>query len=375
MLTPPLVTPYTPCMATNQQSTRQLLGKIANFPCLYRHKLNGTYYGIKKFAGKRKEHSLQTTDRKIAERKLAKWVKSLDKIDSEAEKTTLNQLLEKLVALRKGKSDSTNETDASIIKRFKAEWKHGLDIRVSQIKPSHLDEWLAKQEGRVKNTTYNRYCSLLKQLFEIALADRMIIESPFSAVKTRWKKPQKPKRFVPTQEQFEAIVNEIREQPLNAEAEESADFIEFLGSAGLGQAEASSLTFGDIDWARGFLQIKRQKTQERFIVPIYDHLRPLLERLLKKHGNNPSPETHVFKIKDARKSLLAACERLGFLKFTQRNIRAVLIRRLWQSKVDVKLISKWQGHQDGGRLILNTYTEVFGANDDEYIKAELAKVK
>jgi hypothetical protein len=48
---------------------------------------------------------------------------------------------------------------------------------------------------------------------------------------------------------------------------------------------------------------------------------------------------------------------------------------LWQAKVDVKLISKWQGHQDGGRLILNTYTEVFGDNDDEYIKAELAKVK
>ena len=139
-MTPLFVTPICHplhfCMASNQQSTRQLLGKIAYVPCLYRHKLNGTYYGIKKFAGKRKEHSLQTTDRKIAERKLAHWVKSMDKVDSEAEKTTLGQLLEKLVAARKGKSASTNETDASIIKRFKAEWKYGLDVRVSQIKPS-----------------------------------------------------------------------------------------------------------------------------------------------------------------------------------------------------------------------------------------------
>ncbi len=43
--------------------------------------------------------------------------------------------------------------------------------------------------------------------------------------------------------------------------------------------------------------------------------------------------------------------------------------------MDVKLIAKWQGHNDGGRLILNTYTEVFGDNDADYVSAELAKVK
>jgi hypothetical protein len=120
-------------MATNQQSTRQLLEKIPNYPCLYRHRLNASYYGIKKVSGKRKEHSLQTTDRKIAERKLAEWVKSLDKIDSIAEKTTLRQLIAKFTASRQGKSDSTRATDSSIINRFEAEWKHGLDIRVMAI--------------------------------------------------------------------------------------------------------------------------------------------------------------------------------------------------------------------------------------------------
>jgi integrase len=362
-------------MATNQKSTRQLLDKIQKFPCLYRHTLNGTYYGIKKISGKRKEHSLQTIDRKIAERKLAAWIKDLDKIDTTAEKTTLNQLLDKFVAGRNGKSDSTGATEASIVKLFKAEWQQGLDIRVSQIKPSHLDEWLAKQEGRLKHSSYNRYCSLLKQLFEIAVADRMIIESPFLGVKTRWKRPQKPRRFVPTQEQFQTIVADIRAQRFNAEAEDSANFVEFLGLAGLGQAEASSLVWGDVNWTQNVLHIKRHKTQERFQVPIYEWLKPLLERLQKDYPSPPTPETKVFKILDARKALAAACVRLKFHKFTQRNIRAALIRRLWQSGVDIKLISKWQGHQDGGKLILNTYTEVFGANDDEYIKSELAKVK
>ena len=374
-MTPRLVTPYTLYMATNQQSTRQLLEKIPNFPCLYRHTLNANYYGIKKVSGKRKEHSLQTTDRKIAERKLAEWIKNLDKIDSTAEKTTLKQLLAKFVASRQGKSDSTKATDASIAKRFEAEWKHGLDIRISLIKPSHLDEWLAANESRIENTTYNRYCDFLKALFEIAVVDRMIIESPFEGVKTRWKKPTKPKRFVPTQEQFQAIVANIRGQRFNADANDSADFVEFLGTAGLGQAEASSLTWGDVDWAQNYLHIKRHKTQARFQVPIYDWLKPLLTKLETSYASPPAPSTNVFKIKDAKKALAAACKRLVFHQFTQRNIRASLIRRLWQSAVDIKLISKWQGHQDGGKLILNTYTEVFGANDDEYIKAELAKVK
>jgi len=67
-LIPPIVTPYDFFMGddvkTPRLSTRQLLGKIPNVPGLYRHTINGTYYGIKKISGKRKEHSLDTTDRK-----------------------------------------------------------------------------------------------------------------------------------------------------------------------------------------------------------------------------------------------------------------------------------------------------------------------
>jgi hypothetical protein len=47
-------------------STRQLLGKIPNFPGLYRHSVNDIYYGCKKVAGKWKDHFLDTTDRKRA---------------------------------------------------------------------------------------------------------------------------------------------------------------------------------------------------------------------------------------------------------------------------------------------------------------------
>jgi len=360
------------------KSTRQLLEKIPNHPCLFRHKINSTYYGIKKIGGKRKEHSLQTDDRKIAERKLAEWIKSLDKIDTESAKTTLAQLLEKFVSVRSGMRPSTVKTDASIIKSFKAHWKHGLDIRVSAIKPSMIDQWLAVVEPDLMNSSYNRFTQFIKQLFDMAVRDRIIVESPHASLRNTWKKPQKPIRLVPTDEQFNAIVADVRSQHLNAKVRDSADFIEFLGLAGLGQAEASWMRWKHIDLNKGQygeMAVRRMKTGELFYVPIYPHLKPFLKRLYDSHPKQPDSNDKVFKIRDARKALENACKRLKLPHFTQRSIRAYLIRRLWQSRVDLKLIAKWQGHQDGGKLLMNTYTEVFGANDGEYVNSELAKIK
>ena len=362
-------------MAINHQSTRQLLDKIPSLPCLYRHTVNGTYYGVKKVSGKRKEHSLGTTDRKLAERRLKQWIDDFEKVDASASRITLGTLLDKFVVAHQGQSAKTQATNSAIITVLKSTWQPGLDLRVSEIKPSHLNEWLAQHEARLKNTTYNRYCGFLKQLFEIAVLDRIIAESPLLGVRTRWKKPQKPIRHVPTQEQFAAIVANIRAQKFSAEAKETADFVEFLGLAGLGQAEAGSLVWGDVDFERERITIRRQKTQAVFHVPIYPHLKDFLGRLAGEFEATPALDTKVFKIKDAKKALHGACQRLGLKHFTQRNIRQVLIRRLWKSGVDYKLISKWQGHQDGGKLILDTYTEVFGDDDDGYEQAQLAKIQ
>jgi integrase len=361
-------------MSQNRKSTRQLLAKIPNVPCLYRHKLNETYYGVKKAGRKRKEHSLGTTDRKLAERRLKTWIDDLDRIDARAAKITIAALMEKFLAANKGRAEKTRATNQSIINVFKQTWHHGLNMQVGEIKPSHLNEWLAQHEGRLKNTSYNRYAGFLKQLFEIAIEDRMIAKSPFEVVKTKWKKPQKPIRYVPTIDQFYAIVKDIRLQKHNDNAEDSSDFIQFLGEAGVGQAEASSLTKGDVDWPRKRIRFRRHKTQALFYVPIYNHLKPMMEKLVNRCGADASLETKLFRIKDAKKALAAACHRLEFKNFSQRNIRQVLIRRLWQSGVDYKLISKWQGHQDGGKLIMDTYTEVFGDSDSDYENAQIDKI-
>ena len=57
--------------------------KVADFPGLYRHARSGRYYACKKLGGIRRERSLGTCDRKIAERRLKDWIGSLDKVDAE----------------------------------------------------------------------------------------------------------------------------------------------------------------------------------------------------------------------------------------------------------------------------------------------------
>ena len=346
--------------------------KVANCTGLYKHSTTGRYYATKKKDGKRYECSLRTADRKIAERRMKEWVANLDKVDAEVEKTTLKQLAAQLVAINEGKAGSSRSVIRLVLQEIQSRW--GMQTQVRDIRPSQIDEYLAGRGRDFKNTSYNRYAGVLKQLFELAVGDRIIAESPFERVRTPWKKPQTPIRNIPTIAQFEAIVASIRSQRCAKYAQDSADFIEFLGLAGLGQAEAWALTWGDVDWVRNQIQIRRHKTDVRFQIPIYPHLRPLMERMYKKAGKTAVPGARVFKFRNGKKALDGACARLGFKHFTQRNLRQCLIMRLWKAGVDRKLIAKWQGHQDGGQLILETYTEVFGDDDDAYEQQQLARL-
>ena len=42
----------------------------------------------------------------------------------------------------------------------------------------------------------------------------------------------------------------------------------------------------------------------------------------------------------------------------------MFITRAIQKGVDVKVIAEWQGHKDGGKLILGTYSHVFDSHSN-----------
>jgi integrase len=331
-----------------------LNGKIGMFQkvgeCLYRYSPNGVYYARVKRDGKEIKRSLRTTDRELAKRELAQFKHEQRQIDRSQGRLTLAELCDRYIKTVEHQKPKTLKQKAYVVARIKRDWPTGRLVQVAKIKPSDVDLWLAR--FHLGAASRNLHIQCVKDVLDLAVRDRVIPISPARHLK--YSKREKPIRHTPTFEQFKAIIADVRAQVFNADAQDSADFLEFLGLAGLGQAEASSLTRADVDFEADRIITFRHKTSTGFAVPIFPQLRPLLERLCEGKSNNDS----IFKIRDAKKALAGACRRLGLPAFTQRSLRRMFITRAIEQGVDVKVIAEWQGHKDGGKLILDTYSHV-----------------
>jgi integrase len=332
---------------TDKQSLFQKVG-----PCLYRYLPNGVYYGRFKVDGKEIRCSLETTDRKLAERTLAKKKEQQSQIDRSKSKMTLAELCDVYLKTVQHQKPKTIERKALVVQRIKTGWPTGSQTQVSKIRPTDISLWLGPYKfGPVSR---NLHLAGIKDILTMAVGDGIIAHSPAANLKKV--KLDKPIRRTPTFEQFQRIVESIRSQKFNGhDADESADFVEFIGLAGLGQAEASALTWDDIDWRREQIITFRHKTKAGFAIPLYPQLRPLLER---KRAQRQQGVDRVFKIDNAKKAITAACKRLKLLAFSHRSFRRMFITRAIERGVDVKVIAQWQGHKDGGKLILETYSHV-----------------
>jgi hypothetical protein len=99
---------------------------------------------MKEIVGKRKEHSLETSDRKLAERRFKDWAANLNKVDTEAEKTTLAQLVDKFKKTREGLAFKTRKTEQWILGTLEEDWAYGWGIQVSRIRALHARRMAGK---------------------------------------------------------------------------------------------------------------------------------------------------------------------------------------------------------------------------------------
>jgi integrase len=323
--------------------------------CLYRYSSNGVYYARLKIRGKQIWKSLRTCDRAHAGRELARFKQDQRSLDRSKGKVTLAELCDAYLRTAKHQREKTIARKTLIVRRIKSDWPTGALTQVSQVKPSEIKEWLARYEFGAASR--NLHIACIQEILQGAVDDRIITQSPAAAIKRS--KLDKPIRKTPSFEEFRAIVASIRKQQFSDTAEESADFVEFLGLAGLGNAEAAALTWDDIDWERGTITTFRHKTKAGFLIPIYPQLRPLLER---RRAN--ARGSRVFTVADAKKAIAAACKRLKLPAYSHRAFRRFFVTNALERGVDVQTISRWQGHRDGGKLILSTYGHVRAPHSD-----------
>jgi Phage integrase family. len=319
---------------------------------LYRYSSTGVYYARIKADCKEIRRSLGTTDRAHAMRELRVFKEQQSQVDRSKSRMTLAELCDIYLRTVQHQKPKTIERKTLIVSRIKADWPTGSQIQIAKIKPTDVNLWLSGYDfGPVSR---NLHTACVKDIFAMAVADRLVAYSPASGIKKM--KLDKPIRRTPTFEQFQRIVESIRSQEFNGhDADESADFVEFIGLAGLGRAEAGALMWDDIDFAREQITTFRHKTKSGFVIPLYPQLQPLLER---RHAQRSPGDDRVFKIKDAKKAIAAACTRLRLPAYSHRALRRMFITRAIERGVDVKVIAQWQGHKDGGKLILETYSHV-----------------
>ena len=321
---------------------------------LYCYQSTGAYFARVRFGGKLYRRALKTTDYQVARRKLAAYRHDLARTDASKGKTSFARVLDAYASTLTGAS-STLEKQRAVIAKLQKTW-FGIDtLPLRTVTPSDVKRWLSEHYGSKSASYYNAALTVLRSALQLAVNDKIIAENPASRkFDIKYRKRAKPIRLSPTFEQFKAIVASIRAQRFNPEAEQSGDFVEFLGLAGLGQAEAAVITRAHVDLLAGQITVYRCKTDTGFVIPIYPQVRPLVEKLCQGKAHSE----RLFSINEARKALENACQRLGFPPFTHRSLRRMFITRAIEKGIDVKVISEWQGHRDGGKLILETYSHV-----------------
>jgi integrase len=355
---------------------------------LYQNPASGTYFATVRRNGRLVKSSLKTTDKAEAKRKLAAFIADLDKIDGSAARVTVGGLVDRYLGTLGTQAPSTTAKKIAMANAIKLRLG---SKKARALTPSEVLKW--RRNLTVHNSTdqlgvnsRNKFLRVLRAIYQLAVDDRLLAYSPVAGIKEE--RLPKPIRETPNLDEFKAIVTSIRTQPGSDTREESADYVEFLGLAGLGLAEASSLTWGDVHLDRDEIITFRHKTATGFRIPVYPQVRGLLEKRLKiakrvNGGDAPASTTKVFEVKDPKKAIEAACVRLGFVRrkddrevarYSSRSMRRLFITTALERGVDVAVVAGWQGHRDGGRLILTTYNHTRQEHGDRLAKLMTSEV-
>ena len=329
---------------------------------IYQYQSSGAYYALFNLRGKRIKQRLGTSEHPCtslpeAKRLLADLKDSLDRTDVTASKKTLHQVIEQYRAVMPFSTDTT-KYKTQYLDELKAGFPSTQKVR--DIKTSDMRGFLSQYEKRLSPATINKVVTLCRDVFAYAIEDKIIARSPMDGIKYRKLKTIE-KRLTPTFDQFTAIVASIRSQVYADTARHSADLVEFMGLAGMGQGECAGLSWGDINFDASSITIIRKKTGQEFEIPIYPSLRPLLERM-KAERTSKAASDKVFSVANPKKALEAATRRLSLPAYTARALRRMFITRCIELGIDAQTIASWQGHRDGGVLILRVYGRVSRAH-------------
>jgi integrase len=342
--------------------------KRSNIPNLYVDLRSGIYTVRTKSQGKTLWRSLETTSYSVAKLRTPKLLAELQRgrlSDYAVSKgvATFGDLAEKfrqsvLTNTRlKPSSKAYRIQTINAILRERKEWK---DKSVREIKESDCQQWAISYFGQVHGSRFNNTVSSLRSIFEIGLQSGLIAENPTRKIS---KARVHPKDVVlPTAEQFALVLKCLEEGP-SWSGPDSADMIRFLAFSGCRVSEARNVKKSDVDLVAGTLRIRGDpiqgtKSGRARSLPLNPSLRELVTRLLQDEREPKRGRDFLLMVGECRRPLASACYAAGVQILGHHSMRHYFVTKAIQNGIDVPTISRWIGHQDGGGLLLRTYSHL-----------------
>ena len=334
---------------------------------LYRYK-TGNYYAFVKNAGRRIHRSLDTKDRKLAERRLADFkTRTSDLANGPDANATFGILARHWLDInRHALSVGTAKRKTQYIEAIEP-FFNGIALR--HIRPVHCERWVLERGGHLSASSFNHELELMKAVFEFARQRGLILDNPAAHIARM--KINQPQISVPTRGQLKALVEAIRMSDgridSQAKAKAGADLVEILAYSGCRLGEARALLWKHVNFDSNRLIVPGTKSDSsNRVIPMSAPLRDLLEWL---QSENPgaSLSDHIAKHKSARKCLETACRKLGLPVFYHHAMRHFFATCAIESGVDVPTVSRWLGHKDGGQLAMKVYAHLRPIHSDAMI--------
>lgn len=335
--------------------------------CLYRRIATGVYYVFAKRAGKKFKRSLKTTDRKIAERKLADFRRGIARLSEKvsASRITFRELAERWLDTLKPhlKASSFRRRQTSVVQLSRIMGS----MTIRQITSSICEEWAKRRGVGLKASTYNNERDTLTLILAYAQREGLLLDNPATILPRR--KLTRSDKLIPRKEQFTLLVETLRTDPRSREA---ALLVQLLAFSGMRLQEATSLRWRDVDFVSGTFTVTGgeagTKNHEVRVVQLFAPLATFLERLSAARTPRPEPGDFVVKIASAKRSMEYACKRADLPDFTHHTMRHFFITNAIEFGIDYKTIASWVGHKDGGLLVAKTYGHLRDSHANEMAK-------
>jgi site-specific recombinase XerD len=310
------------------------------------------YWFSFKYKSKRIQKSLETDDKRLAEKlfdkKIAEIAEGSFFENERIQETTFDQMMEKYMMehSRLHKAESSYKKDLSMLSHLNHTFS-GLTLH--RITPTLITDFKTRRftEGASPASIRNEM-RLLGHAFNIAMKQwEWVKENPVSKVSFKELKAGSVDRWLTGEE--EQRLMEAAHGKLDGQL---TDIIILALNTGMSQEEILKLTRKNIDRFQHTIVTTRKKTNATRTIPINMTVRELLNRKLKVNSIQRSSFVffnragNMIDTGKLKSQFIKAVKEAGIEHFRFHDLRHTFATRLAQAGVDLYKISKLLGHKD-----------------------------